>query len=191
MFGSNDNQNQPSDAPAAPNNGISSFTMDPPQSNSTAPAPSGFPPEPTGSPTTDATTAPHVDESEPDTPAIKPHSSGMIDGASDDSASTLPATAEPPVTSDSTEDKDSSPTNDDLISIKQQALTQLSPIVQHLDQSPEEKFKTLMMMIQANDNQALIKDAYEAAEQISDEKAKSQALLDVVNEINYFTQKDK
>jgi hypothetical protein len=77
---------------------------------------------------------------------------------------------------------------DDLISIKQQALQQLSPLVGHLEQSPEEKFRTTMMMIQASDNADLVKDAYAAAQQIPDEKARAQALLDVVNEINYFTQ---
>jgi hypothetical protein len=76
----------------------------------------------------------------------------------------------------------------DLLEIKQQALQQLSPLLGHLDQSPEEKFRTTMMMIQAADNQSLIKDAYEAAKQINDEKARAQALLDIVNEINYFTQ---
>jgi hypothetical protein len=77
--------------------------------------------------------------------------------------------------------------SDDLIDIKQQALQQLSPLLDQLDQSPEEKFRTTMMMIQAADNQSLIKDAYESAEQITDEKVKAQALLDIVNEINYFT----
>lgn len=78
--------------------------------------------------------------------------------------------------------------NNELLDIKQQALSQLSPLVGHLEQSPEEKFRTTMMMIQASDNQALIKDAYAAAQQINDEKARAQALLDVINEINYFTQ---
>ncbi|HSW65987.1 MAG TPA: hypothetical protein VLI54_02510 [Bacillota bacterium] len=78
--------------------------------------------------------------------------------------------------------------SDDLLSIKQQALQQLSPLVGHLEQSPEEKFRTTMMMIQASDNQALIKDAYAAAQAITDEKTRAQALLDIVNEINYFTQ---
>ena len=45
-----------------------------------------------------------------------------------------------------------------------------------------------MMMIQASDNQALIKEAYAAAQEIDDEKTRAQALLDIVNEINYFTQ---
>jgi len=44
-----------------------------------------------------------------------------------------------------------------------------------------------MMMIQAVDDQTLIPRAYEAAKDIPDEKARAQALLDVVNEINYFT----
>jgi hypothetical protein len=77
---------------------------------------------------------------------------------------------------------------DDLMNIKQQALQQLSPLVGHLDQSPEEKFRTTMMLIQASDNADLVKDAYAAAQEISDEKTRAQALLDVVNEINYFTQ---
>jgi hypothetical protein len=75
----------------------------------------------------------------------------------------------------------------DLLDIKQQALSQLVPLVSHLDQSPEDKFKTTMMMIQASDDSSLIKVAYEAAQQIGDEAEKAQALLDIVNEINYFT----
>ncbi len=81
--------------------------------------------------------------------------------------------------------------SDDLISLKQQALSKLSPLVTHLDQSPEERFKTLLMMIQASDNQTLLKSAYEAANQIVDEKQRAQALLDIVNEINYFTHAQK
>ena len=77
---------------------------------------------------------------------------------------------------------------DDLLDLKEHALNSLQPLVGHLDQTPEEKFKTTMMLIQATDNSALVKEAYEAANQITDEKARAQALLDVVNEINYFTQ---
>lgn len=75
-----------------------------------------------------------------------------------------------------------------LLDIKQQALSQLSPLVGHLDQTPEEKFRTTMMMIQASDDQSMIGTAFEAAQAISDEKVRAQALLDVINEINYFTQ---
>lgn len=78
--------------------------------------------------------------------------------------------------------------SDDLLGIKRQALQSLAPLVDELDQTPEEKFKTTMMLIQASDNADLVKDAFAAANQITDEKSRAQALLDVVNEINYFTQ---
>lgn len=108
--------------------------------------------------------------------------------------STMVAVPEP--TEDVPADLPSNPSNDlsgndELIEIKKDALQQLSPLVTHLDQSPEDKFRTLMMMIQASDDQNLIKSAYEAAQNISDSKLKAQALLDVVNEINYFTQQPK
>lgn len=78
--------------------------------------------------------------------------------------------------------------DDDLLNLKREALEELAPLVGHLNQSPEEKFKTTMMMIQATDDSGLIKDAYKAAKEIGDEKVRAQALLDIVNEINYFTQ---
>lgn len=77
---------------------------------------------------------------------------------------------------------------DGLIDIKQEALGKLTPLIGHLEQSPEDKFRTLMMMIQASDDQSLVKQAYETAGNIEDEKTRAQALLDIVNEINYFTQ---
>lgn len=80
---------------------------------------------------------------------------------------------------------------DDLIDLKQEALGKLSPLIGHLDQSPEEKFRTLMMMIQASDDQSLIRQAYNTALSIDDEKTRAQSLLDIVNEINYFTQNPK
>ncbi len=83
------------------------------------------------------------------------------------------------------------PVTQDLLEIKKDALEQLSPLVDHLDQSPEEKFKTLLMMIQASDDKTMLTTAYETAQKITDEKLKAQALLDVVNEINYFTQAEK
>jgi len=80
------------------------------------------------------------------------------------------------------------PQEQELLKLKQEALHHLAPLVGHLEQSPEEKFKTTMMLIQASDNADLVNEAYAAAGKIPDEKARAQALLDVVNEINYFTQ---
>jgi hypothetical protein len=101
-------------------------------------------------------------------------------------ADTTPAIDSPPSTS--RDDILQTSGSDDLLALKQQALEELSPLVGHLEQSPEEKFRTTMMLIQSSDNQALIKDAYAAAQAISDDKVRAQALLDIVNEINYFTQ---
>ncbi|HUD81402.1 MAG TPA: hypothetical protein VMR08_02100 [Patescibacteria group bacterium] len=77
---------------------------------------------------------------------------------------------------------------DDLLDLKTKALQELVPLVDQLEQTPEEKFKTTLMMIQASDNQSLIQTAYETAQKITDNKERAQALLDLVNEINYFTQ---
>ncbi len=79
----------------------------------------------------------------------------------------------------------------DLLDLKKHALQQLQPLVDRLDLSPEEKFNTTMMMIQASDDQTLISKAFDAAQKISNEKDKAQALLDIVNEINYFTHNEE
>ncbi|MDQ5885125.1 MAG: hypothetical protein QG645_287 [Patescibacteria group bacterium] len=96
---------------------------------------------------------------------------------------TTPATPKQSIANDP-----SAQQQDDLLIIKQQALQQLSPLVDHLEQSPEEKFTTTMMMIQATDDKSLIPSAFETAKLIKDDKFKAQAMLDIVNEINYFTQ---
>ncbi len=75
-----------------------------------------------------------------------------------------------------------------LADMKKQALDHLEPLVRHLDGTPEETFKTTMMMIQANDNHTLLDKALNAATKITDDKERAQALLDIVNEINYFSQ---
>lgn len=79
-------------------------------------------------------------------------------------------------------------TNKDLEDIKQKALSDLTPLLSNLDQSPEEKYKTLMMVIQASDNQDLVAEAYETAQKITDDKARADALVGIINEINYFSQ---
>lgn len=81
--------------------------------------------------------------------------------------------------------------SDALLEIKRSALHELSPLLDELSQPPEEKFRTTMMMIQAFDDQKLVQTAYEAAKQIKDRKERAEALLDIVNEINYFTQDKK
>lgn len=101
--------------------------------------------------------------------------------AQDDANGSAPAAAPSPAVTDEA---------NDLLDIKKQALQELSPLVGQLEQSPEEKFHTTMRIIQASDNHTLIKEAYAAAQQIPDEKIRAQALLDIVNEINYFTKEE-
>lgn len=101
---------------------------------------------------------------------------------------TEPSAPEPSSAAITVRTSDNTP--EDLADIKLRALQQLSSLAGHLDQSPEEKFHTTMMMLQATDDQTLIKTAYDAAQAITDEKTRAQALLDVVNEINYFSQKN-
>jgi len=123
----------------------------------------------------------------PDT--VQPAASDDSGMSNDDNTSTSTPAATGPVTPPVTvPSPPSSAMSEELLQLKQQALNDLRPLVGHLEQTPGEKFRTLMMMIQASDNDTFIKDAYEAAQAIPDEKEKAQALLDVVNEINYFTQ---
>lgn len=78
--------------------------------------------------------------------------------------------------------------NEDLARMKQDALQHLQPLVDTLQQSPEEEFRTIMMMIQATDDKTMLKKALDAAKKIPDDKVRAQAMLDVINEINYFAQ---
>ncbi|MFO0920636.1 MAG: hypothetical protein U0451_03110 [Candidatus Saccharimonadales bacterium] len=159
MFDQNDQQSQSSVQPQDSNPYAT-----PPDNLSGAPTTSnslGFDPSVLNTPTTTTNDSP----SDP----------GLNDGIATGSVVS-------PTTSSSSDD------NNDLLNIKQNALKELNPLVQHLEQTPEEKFKTTMMMIQASDDQSLVKTAYEEAQKITDDKSRAQALLDVINEINYFTQ---
>lgn len=115
-----------------------------------------------------------------ETPAIQSTSTPIQDSADDDSAST---------TSDQPQQTaQSAPDQNHLAGLKQQALQHLEPLADHVDGTPEEMFKTTMMMIQANDNHTLLEKALEAAKKIEDDKVRAKAMLDVINEINYFSQ---
>jgi hypothetical protein len=147
-------------------------------------------PTPPSEPTSAPVTEDAVVSSEVPSDDNKTETSDSTDniGAAESTDVALPSVPDPAPDAPAPVDSNAS---EELTSIKQQALQQLSPLVGHLDQTAEEKFRTTMMMIQAADDQSLIKTAYEAAENIKDEKERAQALLDVINEINYFTQQKK
>ena len=75
----------------------------------------------------------------------------------------------------------------ELDGVKKSALEQLRPLIEKLDLEPADKFDKYLMMLRASDDAALIKPAFDAAQGISGEKEKAQALLDIINEINYIT----
>ena len=75
----------------------------------------------------------------------------------------------------------------DLETIKQDALSELRPLVDKLDVSPEEKFDTYLLLLRSTDDQALIGPAHEAARGITDEARRAQALLDIIKEIDYLS----
>ena len=74
-----------------------------------------------------------------------------------------------------------------LESIKKQALGELRPLVGKLDLAPDEKFDTYLLLLRSTDDKALIAPAYAAAQAITDESRKAQALLDVIKEIDYLS----
>ncbi len=216
MFGHNDDDddNNKTDQPADDPNAMPNVVPDPSVTaslvNPTAPvvntgsgAPSSVPSAPSVPPVPDASeemtndTNPLGDSADTSAPADTPDDSSQTSptntddsvSSNDDVVTKGDASDEEPTQSEETSEPETTkPADDELISLKQQALEQLSPLVDHLDQTPEEKFRTTMMMIQASDNSSLVKTAYEAAQAITDDKVRAQALLDVINEINYFTQ---
>lgn len=78
--------------------------------------------------------------------------------------------------------------NPELIDIRDHALEELEPLLDKLNLPPEDKFRAIMMILQAKDDQSLVKMAYETAHAIEDDEVRARALYDIVNEVNYFTQ---
>ncbi len=80
-----------------------------------------------------------------------------------------------------------SATDPALESIKKDALAELRPLVDKLDLPADEKFDTLLLIIRSTDDKTLVQSAYDAAKSITDDSKRAEALLDVVKEIDYFS----
>jgi len=76
---------------------------------------------------------------------------------------------------------------DNLADIKQDALTELRPLVDKLDLAPDEKFDTYLLLLRSTDDKTLIAPAHAAAQAIVDETRRAQALLDIIKEIDYLS----
>ena len=120
---------------------------------------------------TDPVSAPMIETPEAEAPAVEEE-----------------APAETPQIATSTGPVGGGGDDDSLMSVKQAALEQLSPLVDHLDLPPDQKFDTYMEIPRASDDKSLVQPAFDEAQKIDDEDKKAQALLDVVNEVNYLTQ---
>lgn len=79
--------------------------------------------------------------------------------------------------------------HEELETIKKEALEELKPLVDKLDLPPEEKFDILLLIIRSTDDEELVSKAHDTATQIEDETRKAQALLDIIKEVDYFSNK--
>ncbi len=113
---------------------------------------------------------------------------------------TAPAAEEPAVvpdipTLDTSALNSSLPTptdnSSDLDDIKLDALKELRPLMDKVDLPAEEKFDTYLMLIRSTDDSSLIGPAHTAAQNITDEKRKAEALLEIIKEIDYLSRKDQ
>lgn len=82
-------------------------------------------------------------------------------------------------------------TTSDLDDIKKNALNELRPLINKVELPPEEKFDTYLMLIRSTDDSSLIGPAHAAAQTISDEKRRAEALLDIIKEIDYLSRDSK
>lgn len=83
----------------------------------------------------------------------------------------------------------SEPASSELDGIRNDALNELRPLIDKVDLSSEEKFDVYIMLIRSTDDKSLIEPAHKAAQGITDEKQKAQALLDIIKEIDYLSRK--
>lgn len=120
-------------------------------------------------------------------PAAEPVTPQAPVAPSDESTPSVPPMPEPTPAPSMTPPPAMPPMNGDLESIKKDALTELRPLVDKLNVSPEEKFDTYLLLLRSTDDQSLLGPAHEAARNIADEARRAQALLDVIKEIDYLS----
>jgi len=77
--------------------------------------------------------------------------------------------------------------DNNLENIKKDALKELRPLVEKLNLSAEEKFDIYLLLLRSTDDTTLIAPAHATAQQIEDESARAQALLDIIKEIDFLS----
>lgn len=76
----------------------------------------------------------------------------------------------------------SSPT--DLSSLKQDALKELSSIIDKIELPAGEKLETILMLYESTKDKNLLKSAFDAAKSLDDDGKRAEALLDLVHKID-------
>lgn len=81
------------------------------------------------------------------------------------------------------------PQRDDLEQVKMEAISELRPLVEKLVLPAEEKFDVYLLLIRCTDDRSLVAPAHEVAKQIEDDTRRATALLDIIKEIDYLSNK--
>jgi len=79
---------------------------------------------------------------------------------------------------------------DPLDDLRQTAIGELKSLIGHVNLKPTDKFDAYLMLIRSTDDTSLIAPAHEAALAITDDQARSQALINIIKEIDYLTHHD-
>jgi hypothetical protein len=82
-------------------------------------------------------------------------------------------------------DDDAPEPQSELSALRNRTLEALLPIVDNVEEAPERKFEILMTVVRSSNDPALLNKALNTAQQIHDTNSKANALLEVLNEINY------
>lgn len=107
---------------------------------------------------------------------------------------TAPSTPEPvampeAVTPESPVDSTPTPAGP-LDDLRQTAIGELKSLIGHVSLKPTDKFDAYLMLIRSTDDTSLIAPAHEAALAITDDQARSQALINIIKEIDFLTHHD-
>lgn len=135
----------------------------------------------------DETPAETTNETQNAATAATPPVADVTADASPQLATSPPPIAEPALSPPPIDTASTTLAAGELDTIKKAALEELRPLAGKLNLPPEEKFDTLLLIIRSTDDKELIGTAHEAAKAIPDETRRAQALLDIIKEVEYFS----
>ena len=125
-------------------------------------------------------------EETPGVPVIQLPNTEVEETPTNDTPAAQGITVTTPEVDNSTETVAASP---ELSAIKDKALDELRPLIDKATLPAEEKFDTYLMLIRSTDDTSLIGPAHDAAQAITDETRKAEALIDIIKEIDYLSKK--